>query len=121
MLLRFVLVACITLAFVTSSKAGSPQACLPREVKAALAHIERNWGRVTIVSTFRKNAFIAGSGNPSYHASCRAVDFHPRQGSYRAVLNYLRTNWRGGLGTYLGRMHHLHIDSGPYARFHKRV
>jgi uncharacterized protein YcbK (DUF882 family) len=105
----------------TTIAAAENRSCLPAEAKTALAYIEKTWGRVVVVSTFRKNAFIAGSGNPSYHASCRAVDFHPPRGSYRAVLRWLRTNWKGGLGTYSGRMRHFHIDNGPYVRFHHRI
>lgn len=101
--------------------AGEPTKCLPKSLRATLATIERKFGPVRIVSTFRKNALIAGTRKRSYHASCRAVDFDPPRGKYKAVYNWLNRNHPGGVGTYSGRMHHLHIDNGPRVRFHRRV
>ncbi|MEZ5924439.1 MAG: D-Ala-D-Ala carboxypeptidase family metallohydrolase [Hyphomicrobiaceae bacterium] len=101
--------------------ATTSPSCLPSSIKAVLNQIRSKFGPVTIVSTFRRGARIAGSGRPSYHASCRAVDFHPPKGKYSAVLAYLQRTHSGGLGTYSCGMHHLHIDNGPRIRFHHCV
>ena len=93
--------------------------CLPGSIKSILSQIESRYGRVRVISTFRRGARIAGSGRRSYHASCRAVDFHPPRGKYRAVLSYLKSNFRGGIGTYRCRMRHIHIDNGPHTRWSK--
>ena len=74
-----------------------------------------------MVSTGRPGARIAGTGHVSYHASCRAVDFHPASGSYGRVLGWLSANFGGGIGTYSCAMHHIHIDNGPRVRWHKCV
>jgi len=101
----------------TSTSGG----CLPASIKAKLNEIRSKFGPITIVSTFRRGARIAGSGHMSYHASCRAVDFNPPKGKYSAVLAYLQRTHSGGLGTYSCGMHHLHIDNGPNIRFHHCV
>lgn len=95
--------------------------CLPASIRATLSTIRSKFGAIEIVSTFRRGARIAGSGHLSYHASCRAVDFHPKGGSYGRVLSWLQSNFRGGLGTYSCGMHHIHIDNGPQVRFHHCV
>jgi hypothetical protein len=87
--------------------------CLPAEIKAALARVRADCGRVQVVSTPRPGARIAGSGRRSYHASCRAVDFNAPKGCALGVLS----GWQGGLGVYSGAMNHLHIDNGPRVRF----
>ncbi len=105
----------------SAASASTSGGCLPGSIKAELAAIRSKFGPVTIVSTFRRGARIAGSGHMSYHASCRAVDFHPPAGKYNAVLAYLQKTHSGGLGTYSCGMHHLHIDNGPKVRFHHCV
>jgi len=100
------------------SKSSVSISCLPVELKNTLKAIENRFGKVTVISTYRRNARIAGTRHASYHASCKAIDFHPARGSYGQVLAWLRLNHQGGLGTYSGRMQHLHIDNGPYIRFH---
>jgi Peptidase M15 len=100
---------------------STSRACLPYELKNALATIESRFGPVKVVSTHRPGARIAGTHYASYHATCRAVDFHPAPGKYREVLAYLRSSWNGGLGTYSGQMHHLHIDVGPKIVWHTNV
>lgn len=96
-----------------------PRGCLPGSVKSILNQIESRFGRVQVISSFRKGARIAGSGRRSYHASCRAVDFHPPKGKYAAVVAYLKRNFKGGIGTYRCRMRHIHIDNGPKVRWSK--
>jgi hypothetical protein len=106
------------LAAPTASTSGG---CLPASIKAKLNEIRSKFGPITIVSTFRRGARIAGTGRVSLHASCRAVDFHPPKGKYSAVLAYLQRTHSGGLGTYSCGMHHMHIDNGPKIRFHHCV
>ena len=95
--------------------------CLPGALKSKLSQIRQKFGPVSIVSTHRPGARIAGSGKSSYHASCRAVDFHPPKGKYREVVAWLKANHSGGVGTYSCGMHHVHIDNGPRVRFHHCV
>ena len=106
--------------FTTEAQAASTK-CLPASLKHRLHQMRKKFGRIRVISTYRPGARIAGSGRPSYHASCRAVDFHPPRGKYRAVVNWLRKVHKGGLGTYSCGMRHIHIDNGPKVRFHKCV
>ena len=117
----FSLFTLTTINTASAASASTSGGCLPGSIKATLANIRAKFGPVTIVSTFRRGARIAGSGRPSLHASCRAVDFHPPKGKYSAVLAYLQKTHSGGLGTYSCGMHHLHIDNGPKVRFHHCV
>lgn len=102
-----------------ASTAEASRGCLPGSVKSMLRQIESRFGRVRVISSFRKGARIAGSGRRSYHASCRAVDFYPPKGKKAAVIAYLKRNFNGGIGTYRCRMHHVHIDNGPRVRWSK--
>ncbi len=115
------IVSVSTIQTASAASASTSGGCLPASIKATLANIRAKFGPVSIVSTFRRGARIAGSGRPSLHASCRAVDFHPPKGKYSAVLAYLQKTHSGGLGTYSCGMHHLHIDNGPKVRFHHCV
>ncbi len=100
---------------------SSGSSCLPGVLKTRLSQIRARFGRVRVISTFRRGARIAGSGRRSLHASCRAVDFHVPRGKYRAVVSWLKRNHFGGVGTYSCGMHHIHIDNGPRVRFHHCV
>jgi uncharacterized protein YcbK (DUF882 family) len=91
--------------------------CLPGDLKARLAQISSRFGPVTVVSTYRPGARMP-SGQPSFHASCRAVDFRPAAGTYGAVASWLKSNHGGGVGTYGCGVNHIHIDNGPHIRFH---
>lgn len=124
------LAACLLLAATFSLPSGRPasaasattsQSCLPASIRNTLAQIRQKFGPISVVSTYRPGARIAGSSQRSLHAGCRAVDFHPPKGKYQQVLNWLRSNHGGGLGTYSCGMHHLHIDNGPKVRFHHCV
>ncbi len=95
--------------------------CVPGVLRQRLNQIRRRFGPIRITSTFRRGARVRGSGRRSLHASCRAVDFHPPRGKYRAVARWLKANHNGGVGTYSCRMSHIHIDNGPRVRFHKCV
>ena len=68
-----------------------------------------------------RGAVIAGTGRRSLHASCRAVDFHAPAGKRAAVIAWLRTNHKGGLGIYSCGMSHLHIDNGGNYTWNKCV
>jgi hypothetical protein len=100
---------------------ASSTSCLPGAIKQRLAQIRSKFGPVRVVSTFRRGARIAGSGRRSYHANCRAVDFHAPRGKHRAVVAWLKANHGGGVGTYSCGMSHIHIDNGPHVRFHHCV
>ena len=89
----------VTSVMTTTAQAASTK-CLPGVVKKRLAQIRSKFGKVRVISTHRPGARIAGSGKRSYHASCRAVDFHPPKGKYRAVLAWLKSNHKGGVGSY---------------------
>jgi len=106
---------------VSPVRRGAPstsRACLPVKLKSLLSTIESQYGPVQVISTHRPGARIAGTHHASLHASCRAVDFHPAKGRYREVLAYLQNNWDGGIGTYSGTLHHLHVDLGSKKVWH---
>ncbi len=92
--------------------------CLPKAIKARLSQIRRKFGRIKIISTYRRGARIRGSGRPSKHASCRAVDFKVR--NKKKVYTWLKRVHRGGLGLYYGKCSHIHIDNGMKLRWVKR-
>jgi len=120
-LFAVILLALAGLVTVNSTAQAARTSCLPGSVKAKLAQIRAKFGPVRIVSTHRPGARIAGSGKRSYHASCRAVDFHAPRGKRGSVVAWLKRNHSGGVGTYSCRMHHIHIDNGPRVRFHHCV
>ena len=99
----------------------SSTGCLPASVRGALVQVQKRFGHIQVVSTHRPGARIAGSGRQSYHASCRAADFSAPSGKHAAVVAWLKSNFSGGVGTYSCSMHHIHIDNGPYVRWHKCV
>lgn len=126
--LKFGMVALATIfLFVSAEKVNakakysSSLSCVPGSIKAKLGEVRRKFGRIKIISTYRRGARIAGSRRASYHRYCRAVDFNPPRGKYWQVAKYLKRTWRkGGIGTYSGRMNHIHIDnSGRLTRWHK--
>lgn len=108
----------IPVANIAATKYGPD--CLPRELTRSLAEIERRYGKVTVISTYRKGAIIAGTNRPSLHASCRAIDFHPKKGTYKKVVSWLRKNTDHFVITYSGRFHHIHIDNSRKGYAHKR-
>ncbi len=101
-----------------SSAEAASTACLPGALQSRLSQIRERFGPIKVISTYRKGARIRGSGKRSYHANCRAVDFIPPAGKYRAVTNWLYANHEGGVGTYTC-MNHIHIDNGPTYRWSK--
>ncbi len=100
-----------------TAHAGEPTtSCLPDRLKKRMAQIEDRWGQVEIISTHRPGARVRGTGSPSRHANCQAVDFRPRSDTYQAVARWLREEHGGGVGTYSSG--HIHIDTGPQYRWH---
>ena len=92
--------------------ASASLACLPGELRSALADVERKFGPVTVLSTHRPGAVVAGTGRPSQHRDCRALDFRPSR-NRGAIIAFLRNDPRvQGLGIY--RSGHIHMDAGPY-------
>jgi uncharacterized protein YcbK (DUF882 family) len=89
--------------------------CLPQQLKTTL-HKLKKFGRVQVISTYRKGARIAGTRKISKHASCRAVDFHLK-GNKRAAIKWLRKQ-RLEVITYGCGMHHIHIATGSYKGHH---
>jgi uncharacterized protein YcbK (DUF882 family) len=100
----------------TEAYTGKIPKCIPYELKSQIRKVERKFGKVTIISTYRKGAKIRGTNRPSKHASCRAIDFVPKKGTYRKVADWLKKNHKGGVGTYSGRFHHIHIDNSSCKR-----
>lgn len=98
--------------------ATTGEGCLPGVLKSRLAQVRKRFGSINVVSTHRPGARINGSGKPSYHGSCRAVDFVPPSGKYKAVTVWLYANHEGGVGTYTC-MNHIHLDNGPNVRWSK--
>lgn len=115
----FTLAALAVLATSALPAAKAEAECIPGPLASKLKQIRAKFGPVQVISTFRKGATIAGSGRPSLHASCRAVDFNPPKGKYNQVLSWLKANHGGGVGSYSCGMHHIHIDTGPKLYFHR--
>jgi hypothetical protein len=99
------------------SELDASSSCLPSSLKSRIAQINQKFGRVSVISTYRRGARMP-SGRRSFHASCQAVDFKPPSGKYAQVAGWLKANHGGGVGTYSCGLHHIHIDSGPRVRFH---
>lgn len=103
----------LSLSYARHLAAGADTSCLPAAIKAALVNVKAACG-LTVISTRRPGARIAGSKRASMHASCRAADFTSRD--YGCVYRALAA-WRGKLSTDARRIGHVHIDDGRYARF----
>lgn len=119
---KIALALCFSAGMVLSpANAGSgftDESCLPPSLQTELAQIRNLFGPINVTSTHRPGAVVTGTDHASKHRFCRAVDFHPGRGKYRAVLKWLRANHTGGLGTYSGRYTHIHIDDGAGYRWH---
>lgn len=88
--------------------------CLAPSLRAIIAHVSANYGRVRVNSTCRsrKHNRRVGGAPRSYHLSGNAADFRIF-GNVRATLAYLRSTV-GGLKHYGGGL--FHIDTGPRRR-----
>ena len=94
----------LALAFARHHAASTDATCLPASIKAALAKANAACG-ITVISTLRPGAHIAGTGHVSMHASCRAADFSSHD--YPCVYRLL-SNWPGKLSVDALRMRHVH-------------
>jgi Peptidase M15 len=122
--LRALVLATLTVGFMALSPGeahAQATGCLPSSVKSALSSLRSQFGSISVVSTHRSGARIAGTGQRSLHADCRAADFAVNSGNYSRVVAWLERNHSGGVGTYSCGMHHIHIDNGPKMRWHKCV
>ncbi len=98
--------------FTRFARGGTARSCLTPSARALLTRIEGQFGPVRIISTCRPGAIIAGSGQPSRHASGNAIDFNPPTGRKQEVVRWLIANHRsGGVMTY-ATMDHIHVDIG---------
>jgi hypothetical protein len=96
-----------------SAGAGTSRGCLQAPARALLDRMEQQFGPVSVISTCRPGAVIAGSGKPSKHRYGLAVDFEAG-GRKGAIVNWLRANHHsGGTMTYAS-MSHIHVDIGPH-------
>ena len=101
------------LSLVSGVTHAHPTGCLPQMVRNALAKAEAACG-ITVISTLRRGARIAGTERPSKHASCRAAAFTSRDyGGVRRVL----ANYPGAMSTDPFAVGHVHIDDGKRLRF----
>lgn len=110
---RCVLAALFTLPAATvpaqNGKAGARMDCVPQSLQSVLSEVEQKFGAVTVLSTSRPGAVVAGTGRPSLHRQCRAVDFRV-SGRRKPVIAVLRQDPRVlGLGIYRGG----HMRQGP--------
>jgi hypothetical protein len=101
------------LGFITFARTtGTSRTCLTPAARDLLSRIEAQFGRLSIVSTCRPGARIAGTGRPSRHASGNAIDFKAPAGRKADVVRWLIANHQaGGVMTY-ARMDHIHVDIG---------
>lgn len=91
--------------------ASVSSSCLVPAARDLLARIEAQFGKVTLISTCRPGAVIAGTNHPSLHRYGKAFDFTAPD--KRAVVAWLIANNRGGTMTY-SDMSHIHADVGPH-------
>jgi hypothetical protein len=97
---------------VNFARGGTSRACLTPAARGLLAQIEAQFGPVSVVSTCRPGAVIAGTGRPSRHASGNAIDFNAPGGKKAEVVRWLIANHHsGGVMTYAS-MNHIHVDIG---------
>lgn len=89
-------------------------ACVPLSLRTMLARVEARFGPTVVISTYRPGAVVRGTQTRSYHADCRAIDFRPPPGTYRAVVAWLNAHHDGGVLTYTSG--HIHIDNGARVR-----
>lgn len=89
-------------------KASSSRGCLTADTRAVLNRLEARVGSVSIVSTCRPGATIAGTGRPSFHRYGKAVDFNTRNKA--GAIAFLRTQGVFVM-TYCG-MSHVHFNTG---------
>lgn len=90
------------------AKASTSRSCLTGDTRAVLSRLEARVGKVSVVSTCRTGARIAGTNRQSKHAVGRAVDFNTRNKG--AAIAFLRSQGVFVM-TYCG-MSHVHFNTG---------
>lgn len=91
---------------------STSEKCLPSQLRNALSYLRSHYGKVTVISSFRRGAVIAGSRKRSKHATCQAVDFYvenqekARQWLWKQPLEVIAYKSR--------QFHHLHVAVGSY-------
>jgi hypothetical protein len=111
---------CVVAGFSAGPSAADARRGLQPSLRAALAQIERRFGRpVQITSgcrSFRSNR-LAGGRRGSYHLRCMAADIRVPGVSNRKLIQYVNSLPSiGGVGTYCGKSI-VHIDTGPERRW----
>jgi len=96
-----------------ASVSQSSITCLTWEARALLNRIRAHFNHVEIVSTCRPGARIAGTNNPSRHASGQAIDFRVPGRKGEVVRWLIAHHHNGGVMTY-SDMDHIHVDIGPH-------
>jgi len=84
------------------------RSCLTGATASILNQLEARVGKVSIVSTCRSGATIAGTRRPSYHRYGMAVDFHTPNKS--AAIAFLKT--QPVLIMTYSNMGHIHFNTG---------
>lgn len=88
--------------------ASASRLCLTAQTASILSALEARVGRISIVSTCRAGAVIAGSGKPSYHRYGMAVDFNTSNKS--AAIAFLKT--QPVLVMTYSTHNHIHFNTG---------
>ena len=88
--------------------ASSSRSCLTGQTASILSALEARVGRVSIVSTCRKGAVIAGTRRPSYHRYGMAVDFSTSNKA--TAIAFLKT--QPVLVMTYSNMGHIHFNTG---------
>lgn len=92
--------------------------CLPGQLKQTL-HTLKRYGDVSVISTQRKNARVAGTKRASKHAKCQAVDLRI-VGKKDQAIRWLKTLPLDVI-TYSGSKNHIHLGYGGRHRQHIHV
>ncbi|WP_120265364.1 hypothetical protein [Pseudorhodoplanes sinuspersici] len=90
------------------AKASTGRACLTGQTRAILDRLEARIGAVSIISTCRPGAVIAGTRRPSFHRYGMAVDFKTRRKA--EAIAFLRS--QGVFVMTYCRMGHVHFNTG---------
>lgn len=103
-------------AAMSQTRTAVTQSCVPSILKKYLKLVDQKYGKVIVLSTFRKGAVIAGTRKPSKHAKCQAVDFRVAR-NQAAAAKWLKTQPIEVI-TYSGSLSHIHIATGSFKGHH---
>lgn len=99
-------------------RSGQPLGGLPEPLKAFLTLVQNSCDGFTIISTFRKNAVVLGSGKRSLHADFKAADYQVRNPD---CAMRLAKSFSGGHSIDYRAVNHFHASWAPGSReFHAR-